>query len=214
MLLGGPPRCGKTLLGQRVASELGIGWLSTDTIRDVVNMLMPALYESGGPGVDPGPEADLFFPYFERAVESCNYLVDDYLIEVSGSCLDMSRRWTSASTRVRSSWECRTSSSTLCSRMKVAIDGIASWKRRSSPRFRHGSSRGACSSSRNARSSTFRTSISAPTFSEVSKWHTGCCRQTTRHARCSPMPEDPNLSDLGRSLCSRRSEAFECCRIP
>jgi hypothetical protein len=84
MLLGGPPRCGKTLLAQRVASERGIGWLSTDTIRDVVNMLMPALYESGGPGRVPDLEADLFFPSFERVVESCSYLVDDYLIEGVG----------------------------------------------------------------------------------------------------------------------------------
>ena len=84
MLLGGPPRCGKTLLAERVAAERGIGWLSTDTIRDVVNMLMPALYESGGPGRDPGPEADLFFPFFERVVESCSYLVDDYLVEGVG----------------------------------------------------------------------------------------------------------------------------------
>ena len=84
MLLGGPPRCGKTRLAGRVAAERGIGWLSTDTIRDVVNMLMPALYESGGPGRDPGPEADLLFPFFERAVESCSYLVDDYLIEGVG----------------------------------------------------------------------------------------------------------------------------------
>jgi hypothetical protein len=84
MLLGGPPRCGKTLLAQRVASTRRIGWLSTDTIRDVVNMLMPELYESGGPGRSPDPEADLFFPYFERVVESCAYLVDDYLIEGVG----------------------------------------------------------------------------------------------------------------------------------
>lgn len=84
MLLGGPPRCGKTRLAEQVATERGIGWLSTDTIRDVVNMLMPALYESGGPGRDPGPEADLLFPYFERVVESCSYLVDDYLIEGVG----------------------------------------------------------------------------------------------------------------------------------
>jgi hypothetical protein len=84
LLLGGPPRCGKTLLAQRVASTRRIGWLSTDTIRDVVDMLMPELYESGGPGRSPDPEADLLFPYFERVVESCAYLVDDYLIEGVG----------------------------------------------------------------------------------------------------------------------------------
>jgi hypothetical protein len=84
MLLGGPPRCGKSLLAEQVASARGIGWLSTDTIRDVVNMLMPTLYASGGPGRSPDPEADLFFPYFERVVESCSYLVDEYLIEGVG----------------------------------------------------------------------------------------------------------------------------------
>jgi hypothetical protein len=84
MLLGGPPRCGKTLLAQQIAAARGIGWLSMDTIRDVVNMLLPALYESGGPGRSHDPEADLFFPYFKRAVESCSYLVDEYLIEGVG----------------------------------------------------------------------------------------------------------------------------------
>lgn len=72
------------MLAQQIASERGIGWLSTDTIRDVVNMLMPALYESGGPGVGPDAEADLFVPYFERVVESCSYLADEYLIEGVG----------------------------------------------------------------------------------------------------------------------------------
>lgn len=84
MLLGGAPRCGKTRLAQRLASERGIGWLSTDTIRDVVAMQLPALYESGGPGESHDPEADLFFPYFERVIQSCAYLVDEYLIEGVG----------------------------------------------------------------------------------------------------------------------------------
>ncbi len=83
-LIGGAPRCGKTALGQSLARERGIGWLSTDTVRDVVNLAMPTLYESGGPGVAPDAEADLFFPFFERTVESVAYLVDDYLIEGVG----------------------------------------------------------------------------------------------------------------------------------
>jgi hypothetical protein len=84
MLLGGPPRCGKTMLAQRIALERRIGWLSLDTVRDVVDMLLPALYESGGPGVPPDAEASLFFPYFQRVVESCAYLADEYLIEGVG----------------------------------------------------------------------------------------------------------------------------------
>jgi 2-phosphoglycerate kinase len=84
MLLGGPPRCGKTLLAQRVATHRGIGWLSLDTVRDVVNMLLPGLYEAGGPGVGPDDEANVFFPYFERVVESCAYLTDEYIVEGIG----------------------------------------------------------------------------------------------------------------------------------
>lgn len=83
-LIGGAPRCGKTALAQRAARKLGVGWLSTDTVRDVVNMLNPALYESGGPGVAPDAEADMFFPYFLRTVESCAYLAESYIVEGVG----------------------------------------------------------------------------------------------------------------------------------
>ena len=83
-LIGGAPRCGKTLLAQRVASALDVGWGSTDTLRDVVNMVMPELYAAGGVGVPPTAEADLFFPYFERMAESCAYLAEDYVVEGIG----------------------------------------------------------------------------------------------------------------------------------
>jgi len=83
-LIGGAPRCGKTLLAQRVASALGAGWCSTDTVRDVVTMLLPGFASAGGVGVPPGSEADLFFPYFERTAESCSYLAEDYVVEGVG----------------------------------------------------------------------------------------------------------------------------------
>ncbi len=83
-LIGGAPRCGKTLLAQRVASALGAGWCSTDTVRDVVAMLRPDFASAGGVGVPPGSEADLFFPYFERTAESCSYLAEDYVVEGVG----------------------------------------------------------------------------------------------------------------------------------
>lgn len=83
-LIGGAPRCGKTLLAQRVASALGAGWCSTDTVRDVVAMLRPDYASAGGVGVLPGAEADLFFPYFERTAESCSYLAVDYVVEGVG----------------------------------------------------------------------------------------------------------------------------------
>ncbi len=83
-LIGGAPRCGKTLLAQQVASDLGAGWCSTDTVRDVVAMLRPDVGVAGGVGVPPGPEADRFFPYLERMAESCAYLAEDYVVEGVG----------------------------------------------------------------------------------------------------------------------------------
>lgn len=83
-LIGGAPRCGKTLLAQRLASHLDAGWCSTDTVRDVVGMLVPDFGAAGGVGVPPGAEADLFFPYFERMAESCAYLAEDYVVEGVG----------------------------------------------------------------------------------------------------------------------------------
>ena len=72
------------MLAEAVARERGIGWMSTDTIRDIVAMLRPELYEVAAPGEPHDPEADLFFPYLERVAESCSYLVDEYLIEGVG----------------------------------------------------------------------------------------------------------------------------------
>lgn len=42
ILIGGPPRCGKTTLAQRVSRELSIPWISTDTFDDVVKEYVPA----------------------------------------------------------------------------------------------------------------------------------------------------------------------------
>ena len=82
-LLGGPPRCGKTTLTARAAGTRGIGWLSTDTIRGVVN-LHARLYDPEDVLRPHGPEADRFFPSFERVAESCAYLVEDYVVEGVG----------------------------------------------------------------------------------------------------------------------------------
>jgi hypothetical protein len=82
-LLGGPPRCGKTMFAERVGRRRGIGWLSTDTVRDVVDLFHP-LYVAGGIGRPHGPEANVFFPAFERLVRSCAELADDYLVEGVG----------------------------------------------------------------------------------------------------------------------------------
>jgi hypothetical protein len=168
MILGGPPRCGKTLLAQQVASERGTGWLSTDTIRDVVAMQMPELYEAAGPGNSHDPEADLFFPYFEKVAESCNYLVDEYLIEGVGF---MPRHVAALPARI----ELRAVFVGMvhvelgrCSQLRAAIFGTAISTTRHSRSCRRGSSLGAEGLRTSARASIFRMSSSAATSTPAS----------------------------------------------
>ena len=93
MLLGGPPRCGKTMLAQRIALERRIGWLSLDTVRDVVDMLLPALYESGGPGVPPDAEASLSSLTSNGSSRAARTSPTNTSSKVSDSCRDTSRRY-------------------------------------------------------------------------------------------------------------------------
>ena len=60
-----------------------MGWLSTDTIRGVVN-LHAELYDPDDLFRPHGPEADRFFPSFSQVVDSCAYVVEHYLIEGVG----------------------------------------------------------------------------------------------------------------------------------
>ena len=83
-LLGGAARCGKTSFATEVGARRGVGWLSTDTLRGVVNLHMPLYDRFGGIGRPHLDEAEAFFPSFERAVSSCAYLADEYLIEGVG----------------------------------------------------------------------------------------------------------------------------------
>lgn len=82
-LVGGAPRAGKSILGQRIASTLDIGWVSTD-------LLVELLQVKNDQGVkvewNANPEtitskAEWFFPYLERFVWGVNSLAENYLIE-------------------------------------------------------------------------------------------------------------------------------------
>jgi hypothetical protein len=81
--VGGAPRTGKSILGQRIAASLRIGWISTD-------LLMELLRVKGDDGVkaewNAAPEAiagnaDWFFPYLERFAWGVNSLAESYVIE-------------------------------------------------------------------------------------------------------------------------------------
>lgn len=78
-LVGGAPRAGKSILGQRFARQRSIGWVATDVLRTLVK-------GEGEEGWDASPEAiartaDWFFPYLEKFVWGIGSLADSYLIE-------------------------------------------------------------------------------------------------------------------------------------
>lgn len=82
-LIGGAPRAGKSILGQRLAAKLQIGWISTDLLVQVLK----AKNVAGLTGVwDATPEAVLakaewFFPGLERFIWGTQSMADAYLIE-------------------------------------------------------------------------------------------------------------------------------------
>ncbi len=81
--IGGAPRAGKTILGQRLCATLQVGWVSTD-------LLMELLRVKNVAGIkvkwDAAPEAitanaEWFFPYLERFIWGVSSLADHYVIE-------------------------------------------------------------------------------------------------------------------------------------
>ena len=50
ILIGGPPRCGKTTLAQKISKEIGIAWVSTDALDDIAQKYVS------------GDEKDSLFP--------------------------------------------------------------------------------------------------------------------------------------------------------
>jgi len=85
-LVGGAPRAGKSVVSQQIASELGVGWVSTDLLVE----LLRAKYENSvSVEWNAAPEAiistaEWFFPYLERFVWGANTQAENYLIEGVG----------------------------------------------------------------------------------------------------------------------------------
>ena len=85
-LIGGAPRAGKSILAQRLAAKLRIGWISTD-------LLVEMLKAKNVPGLqhkwDATPAAvtttaECFFPCLKQFVWGVNSMADNYLIEGVG----------------------------------------------------------------------------------------------------------------------------------
>jgi 2-phosphoglycerate kinase len=82
-MIGGAPRVGKSTLCQQLSAKLGIGWISTD-------LLMEVLRSKNVSGIktewDASPEAitataEWSFPYIERFIWGVSSMADNYVIE-------------------------------------------------------------------------------------------------------------------------------------
>ena len=58
ILIGGPPRCGKTTLAQKISKEIGIMWVSTDAFDDIAQ------------GYVSGDKKDSLFPKTDLRIKS------------------------------------------------------------------------------------------------------------------------------------------------
>ncbi|HLZ58224.1 MAG TPA: hypothetical protein VKR06_14895, partial [Ktedonosporobacter sp.] len=81
--IGGAPRAGKSLLGQRLCTTLKVGWVSTDLLMELLRVANTAGRKTKW---DAAPEAitanaEWFFPYLERFVWGVSSLADHYVIE-------------------------------------------------------------------------------------------------------------------------------------
>jgi hypothetical protein len=82
-LVGGAPRAGKSMLGQRIASQLKVGWVSTDLLLELLRVKNEAGVKVAW-NADPAAitaNAEWFFPYLERFIWGVSALADNYLIE-------------------------------------------------------------------------------------------------------------------------------------
>jgi 2-phosphoglycerate kinase len=82
-LVGGAPRVGKSILGQRIAAKLKIGWISTDLLWE---LLRAKNVEGTNIGWNAAPEAiaataEWFYPCLERFVWGITSLAESYVIE-------------------------------------------------------------------------------------------------------------------------------------
>ena len=82
-LIGGAPRSGKSILGQRLCTTLKVGWVSTDLLMEVLRVANAAGRKMKW---DAAPEAitanaEWFFPYLERFIWGVSSLADHYVIE-------------------------------------------------------------------------------------------------------------------------------------
>jgi hypothetical protein len=81
-LVGGAPRVGKSILCQRAAARLSIGWISTDVVMELLRMQTTGVANVTWNAPETiAATAEWFFPYLERFVWGVSSLAEHYLIE-------------------------------------------------------------------------------------------------------------------------------------
>ena len=85
-LVGGSPRSGKSILGQRISAHLRIGWISTDLLVELLRVK-----EVAGANMewDASPKAitnvaDWFYPCLKRFIWRVDSMAENYVIEGVG----------------------------------------------------------------------------------------------------------------------------------
>ena len=82
-LVGGAPRVGKSILGQQLSANLGVGWISTDVLMQLLSVNNEAGRKAGWNAAPAAitANAEWFFPYLERLIWGVSSLADNYVIE-------------------------------------------------------------------------------------------------------------------------------------
>jgi len=85
-LIGGAPRSGKSILGQQIAARLGIGWISTDLLMEVLRVknVEGTIDRWNADSEAIAAAAEWLFPCLERFVAGVSSLAEHYLIEGVG----------------------------------------------------------------------------------------------------------------------------------
>jgi hypothetical protein len=82
-LIGGAPRSGKSILGQRLCTTLKVGWVSTDLLMDLLRgqnaVGIKVKWDAATEAITAN--AEWFFPYMERFIWGASSLADHYVIE-------------------------------------------------------------------------------------------------------------------------------------
>ncbi len=82
-VVGGAPRAGKSILGQRISTKLNVGWVSTDLLQELLRVKndQGVKREWNAAPKAIRTNAEWFFPYLERFVWGVSSLAEHYVIE-------------------------------------------------------------------------------------------------------------------------------------